>query len=342
MPLVDIGGGIKQWVSDSPDAGDLSKTLGLIDLYQRMAGAVTDQQIKEADLIIKANTIKNIPRENEERDLKVSRDRFEFAKAQQEFSFGLINGAIDDLNSGKPVGAALKLGTLPGGGLQQNEDGSFRISYPSAGGTGTFNYDPNKINDPKQKREFSTTLRSEWNKTKDAFKDVDTNYRIMQQSALRKTRASDLAMIISIAKTLDPGSVVREGDIEVVKKTQNVPETLVNEFNRLTGSKSGILSDESRANFLNVGKDAYKSHVDVLRNQAKSLSGIGMRQGVSPKDFITEVGVDGLKITPDEFIPRKDDEKLIRGTDANAAPQEPAKISNTERFKSILRKKMEQ
>jgi hypothetical protein len=93
-------------------------------------------------------------------------------------------------------------------------------------------------------------------------------YKSMVETAPRKTRASDLNLVYGLAKIYDPNSVVREGEMVLVKDTSSLPDALIGEINRLNGGAA--LSPETRQNVLAEARsrmDAYKSEVQPLQEQ---------------------------------------------------------------------------
>lgn len=114
----------------------------------------------------------------------------------------------------------------------------------------------------KEMREF----RGDWLKndtTKKTMALRSTVGAIQGQLAL-KNGNGDLASIILLAKMLDPASVVREGEIEVLRKTGGPADALYAQYQNLMGG--GSLSDEGRAR---LGQQANQLMSDQNKVQDK-------------------------------------------------------------------------
>lgn len=77
--------------------------------------------------------------------------------------------------------------------------------------------------------------------------------------------ANDLAIVVSYAKLLDPGSVVREGEVEVIRNTGGLPNWLVAQYNKL--QDGGLMSEKQRQNILT----ASRTTVAAVRERGQTL-----------------------------------------------------------------------
>lgn len=68
----------------------------------------------------------------------------------------------------------------------------------------------------------------------------------MKDAFGRNTRAADLNLVYGMAKIMDPGSVVREGEQVLVNNTNSLPDWLVGQINRLNGG-AALQEDTRRA-----------------------------------------------------------------------------------------------
>jgi hypothetical protein len=69
-----------------------------------------------------------------------------------------------------------------------------------------------------------------------------------QGAAAAKNPVADLQLIVAYAKILDPTSVVREGEVTVVRDTGSIPDWLVGRYNKATGE--GLIGFQHRDNLL--------------------------------------------------------------------------------------------
>jgi hypothetical protein len=67
----------------------------------------------------------------------------------------------------------------------------------------------------------------------------------MKEAVGHKNRAGDLNLVYGVAKLMDPGSVVREGEQVLVNQTNSLPDWFVGQINRLNGGAA--LQDNTRA-----------------------------------------------------------------------------------------------
>lgn len=88
-------------------------------------------------------------------------------------------------------------------------------------------------------------------------------YRSMLSSAGNNTRASDLNLVYGLGKIFDPGSVVREGEMIMVKNTASVPDWFMGVVNSINGGAA--LTPETREAIMREAKiriDAYRGLFD--------------------------------------------------------------------------------
>lgn len=112
---------------------------------------------------------------------------------------------------------------------------------------------------PNADRRFAVQLRSQFNNEADvkAFNDVANSTEIINDLARSGTAADDMALIFSFMKTLDPGSVVREGEFANAQNTAGVPDQIRNLYNRaLSGNR---LNPNQRKQFASTVQSVYTS-----------------------------------------------------------------------------------
>lgn len=108
-------------------------------------------------------------------------------------------------------------------------------------------------------------------------------YRSMVETAPRSTRASDLNLVYGLGKIFDPTSVVREGEMVMVKNTASLPDwyqQAVSTFNGASG-----LTPELRAKIMDEAKSrmtAYRAETDALKQQ---YEGFAKRHGLNMDDI---------------------------------------------------------
>jgi hypothetical protein len=106
-------------------------------------------------------------------------------------------------------------------------------------------------------------------------------YNSMLTSAASDTASSDLDLVYGLAKVMDPGSVVREGEFETVRKSQAIPEQVKGYWRFLLEGK-GKLPPQARKEMLGVARnrlDAYRGEATKATDRYRGLS---QQQGIDP------------------------------------------------------------
>jgi hypothetical protein len=124
--------------------------------------------------------------------------------------------------------------------------------------TAVLGSDPNKIRDDVLKtQEF-----------KDYLSAVPSYNTIVRAATMPPSNATDLNIIYGIAKLFDPGSVVREGELQLASSTGTVGQRLSAMYSKLFNDQ-GTLDPEARANLVEqarVRMGEYKQNKDVVAN----------------------------------------------------------------------------
>jgi hypothetical protein len=109
-------------------------------------------------------------------------------------------------------------------------------------------------------------------------------YQSMLETAGTDSRASDLNMVYGLGKIMDPTSVVREGEMIMVKNTASLPDWVVGAINQVNG-KAGLLPETREA----IMKEAYsraKAYEDALGTDLEFYKGITTRNGIDDRNVI--------------------------------------------------------
>lgn len=119
------------------------------------------------------------------------------------------------------------------------------------------------------------------------YEQSAAGYSALQAAAKIGNAQSDLAMVFGFMKTLDPTSVVKEGEQMQVRDTTNIPGRYLN---MLTKAQSGqLLSPEQRAELVRVAGAtiaAKKGKADSLKAQ---YSRIAQQTGVDPSRVVIDL-----------------------------------------------------
>lgn len=135
----------------------------------------------------------------------------------------------------------------------------------------------------------ATSLRKEYQGTAQykTYSEALPIFNSMVETKGRNNRASDLNLVYGLAKIFDPNSVVREGEMVLVKDTSSLPESLVGEINRLNGGAA--LQLETRSAILQEAQSRMVAYQDQLRPINERYSGIAQRYQIPVSDFATDL-----------------------------------------------------
>jgi len=105
---------------------------------------------------------------------------------------------------------------------------------------------------------------------------------LSKMQSLSKSGASDVAMMISYMKILDPTSVVSPGEQATAKNAGAVPDSIRNMYNRLMLGEDQVLPQKVRANFLKHAQEMYGSQVELKRGVDASYNTLATEYGFDP------------------------------------------------------------
>ncbi len=109
-------------------------------------------------------------------------------------------------------------------------------------------------------------------------------YTAMFDAASRNSKASDLNMVYGLGKIMDPGSVVREGEMLMVKNAAGLSEQVLGAINALNGGAA--LTPETRIALMQEAKGRVDSYKQAFDNDVKQYQGIVERNRMNPADVI--------------------------------------------------------
>jgi soluble lytic murein transglycosylase-like protein len=113
-------------------------------------------------------------------------------------------------------------------------------------------------------------------------------YKTMVDSAGRNSRASDLNLVYGLGKIFDPGSVVREGEMVMVKNTAGIPDWLVGTINSLNGGAA--LTPETRKAIMAEAFSRMQSYQQLFDQESGMYRGVAERNRMRPEDVIPQFG----------------------------------------------------
>lgn len=109
-------------------------------------------------------------------------------------------------------------------------------------------------------------------------------YGAMVEAAPRNTKAADLNLVYGLGKIMDPGSVVREGEMVMVKNTGSLPDWLVGSINSLNGGQA--LTPETRNAIMTEAFGRMQAYEGALGQETARYRDIVSRAGINPEDVL--------------------------------------------------------
>ncbi|MET3890402.1 hypothetical protein ABIE41_001478 [Bosea sp. OAE506] len=113
-------------------------------------------------------------------------------------------------------------------------------------------------------------------------------YRAMSEAAGRDTKAADLNLVYGLGKIMDPGSVVREGEIVLANDTQGLGDRLNGMIRSIQGE--GRLRPEARTALMQEAYGRMTAYKQMFDQDAQQFRGIVERNRMNPADVIPDFG----------------------------------------------------
>ena len=125
-------------------------------------------------------------------------------------------------------------------------------------------------------------LRGEYIKASQPYVLVRDSYNTVKST--QDTKEGDLALIYSYVKILDPGSVVREGEIALSDQAPAAAQQIAKQYSRVW--KGRLLSPSVRKNMKAQAKGIYDAALNNYKGTIKTYQNLSKQYGVDPK-FVT-------------------------------------------------------
>jgi hypothetical protein len=113
-------------------------------------------------------------------------------------------------------------------------------------------------------------------------------YKSMADAAGRNTKAADLNMVYGLGKIMDPGSVVREGEIQMANNAQGWQEKLNGIVAQI--NNQGGLTPEGRQALMAEAHSRIQSYKMMYDQDAERYRGIATRNRANPEDVVHNFG----------------------------------------------------
>lgn len=142
-------------------------------------------------------------------------------------------------------------------------------------------------------------------------------YRAMIDTQGVDSKASDLNLVYGLGKIFDPTSVVREGEMVMVRNTASLPDWLVGSINSLNGGAR--LTPDTRKAILNEARIRTQQYYDMVQQDTEPYRGIAKRFNMHPDDIIPPI-----RALPSSQRPVAPASPAMQGTTVAAPAQRPA------------------
>lgn len=113
-------------------------------------------------------------------------------------------------------------------------------------------------------------------------------YQAMHEAAGRNTKAADLNLVYGLGKIMDPGSVVREGEIQMANNAQGWQEKLNGIIAQINGQ--GGLTPEGRQALMAEAYGRIQAYKGEFDRDAARYKGIAERNRMNVADVIPDFG----------------------------------------------------
>lgn len=119
-------------------------------------------------------------------------------------------------------------------------------------------------------------LRKEWSSVTDEFQGINRNINNINTLASRKDSAGDLALVVAFTKLLDPGSVAREGEVNLTKSAESAIGKARTMIPRLQKGQT-LLDDQTRAQLVEAANDLASQYQGAYKNRQGEYGRIANR-----------------------------------------------------------------
>ncbi|MEH2501248.1 hypothetical protein V1290_000059 [Bradyrhizobium sp. AZCC 1578] len=113
-------------------------------------------------------------------------------------------------------------------------------------------------------------------------------YKSMRDAAGRNTKAADLNLVYGLGKIMDPGSVVREGEIHMANNAQGWQEKLNGVIAQI--NNEGGLTPAGRQALMAEAHSRMQSYKQMYDQDAERFRGIATRTRANPDDVVHDFG----------------------------------------------------
>lgn len=115
------------------------------------------------------------------------------------------------------------------------------------------------------------------------FEEVYANYKPLKEWENQNTRAADLAIIASYARILDPGSTVREGEIQITRSASPFVQSIIQQAQSEV-TRTGTLGEKTRQELISAARVKVDGFRQDYEQQAKQAGDTYTQRGAREKN----------------------------------------------------------
>jgi len=144
--------------------------------------------------------------------------------------------------------------------------------------------DMSKVYDDESKlrNEFIGQIKAE------NFTTIRDQYMNLEDASKVGTAPSDMKMIFSYMKMLDPNSIVRESEYATAQNAAGIPQRIIVQYNKALDGQS--LSPQQRSEFLAEARDIWKRKTKTFKATVDTYRELAKNSGFNPSKVVTNIG----------------------------------------------------
>jgi hypothetical protein len=159
-------------------------------------------------------------------------------------------------------------------------------------------YDKQTRDDKNKLASNAMDLRKEYSKESDDYKQVRDQVKryesIIKNNDYVPTGASDMALIFTYMKSLDPRSTVREGEYATAQQAGGVPSYVLSLYNKVVGG--GQLDEKGRNEISSAMSSQYGAMLTQQQEREKSYREIAQEVGINPDLVVKHIRAEPVPV----------------------------------------------
>jgi len=140
----------------------------------------------------------------------------------------------------------------------------------------------------KDRMAAERTLRADVNKLTKDFRAVGDSFNTIMAGADNPTGVSDMSLVFSFMKMLDPNSTVRESEFDQAEQAANWSDTALNALNKFW---DGTKLTTNRSDFLTQAKNLYDARMPAYTNIIDNYTAIAGRENLDARNIVMDYTV---------------------------------------------------